>query len=88
MNIKYLILLTYDITTLNAKISEVKGKLPSITNLAATIAITIVENKIPNASNLVKKTDYNTKINKIGKKITEHDHSSKYITTIEFKTLI
>ena len=33
-----------------------------ITNLATTTtALTADENKIPNASNLVKKTDYNTK---------------------------
>ena len=40
---------------LNAKISETEGKIPSITGLATTTALTAVENKIPNASNLVKK---------------------------------
>ena len=40
---------------LNAKINEVKGKIPNITNLASTTALTIIENKIPNVSNLVKK---------------------------------
>ena len=36
-------------------------------------------------SHLVKKKpDYNTKINEIGKKITDHDHSNKYITAQEF----
>ena len=40
----------------------------SITNLATTTALTAVENKIPNVNNLVKKTDYNTKINEIVKK--------------------
>ena len=34
-------------------------------------------------SNLVKKTDNNTKINKSEKKITDHNHD-KYITTPEF----
>ena len=34
-----------------------------------------------NTSNLVKKADYNTKIEKIEKKILDH---SKYITTQEF----
>ena len=42
--------------------------------------MTAVENKIPSVSNIVKKTDYNTKINEIEKKITDHDHD-KYITT-------
>ena len=45
--------------TLNSKINEVKGEIPSINNLATTTALTAVENKIPNVSNLVKKTDYN-----------------------------
>ena len=33
--------------------------------------------------NLVKKTDYSTKISEIEKKITDHNHD-KYITTSEF----
>ena len=37
-----------------------------------------------NTSNLVKKVDYNTKINENEKKNTDHDHSNKYITTQEF----
>ena len=35
-------------TTFNAKINEVKGEIPSITNLPTTAALTTVENKIPN----------------------------------------
>ena len=34
----------------------------------------------------LKKTDYNTKINEIEKKLTDHDHD-KYITTPEFNAL-
>ena len=71
------------ITSLNAKINEVKGEIPSINNLATTAALTDVENKIPNISNLVKKSDYNTKINENEKKITDHDHNNKCITTPE-----
>ena len=41
--------------SLNAKISEVKGEITSITNLVTTIALTVVENKILDVSNLVKK---------------------------------
>ena len=55
-------------SALNTKINEVNGKISSITNLAATTASTAVENKIRNVNNLVKKTDYNTKINEIEKK--------------------
>ena len=39
-------------TTLNAKINEVKGEIPSITDLAIT-ALNNVENKIPSVRNLV-----------------------------------
>ena len=49
-------------------------------------ALNAVENKIPKISNLVTKTDYNTKIGEIEKKITEHNHG-KYITTPEFNNL-
>ena len=54
--------------------------------MATNSELTVVENKIPNVSSLVKKTDYNTKISDIEKKITEHSHD-KYITTPEFNTL-
>ena len=48
--------------------------------------MTAVENKIPDVSGLVTKTDYNTKINEIEKKITDHNHE-KYIITPEFNNL-
>ena len=55
--------------------------------LLYTTAITAVENKIPNVSNLVKKSDYNTKVSEIENKINvNHDHD-KYITTQEFNKL-
>ena len=37
-------------------------------------------------SNLVKKTDYNTKITEIKKKLTDYNHD-KHITAPEFNTL-
>ena len=58
--------------TTNAKINEVKGEIPDITNLATSTAFTAVENKISNVSNLVKETDYNTKISEIKKKTTDY----------------
>ena len=73
-------------TDFNAKITEVEGKIPSITGLATTSALTVVENKIPDVTSLVKKTDYDTKISDIEKKVTDHGHD-KYITTPEFNTL-
>ena len=62
-------------------------KILNINNLATTTALTAFENKIPNVSNLVKKTDYKTKISEIKNKIiTDHDHD-KYITIQEFNKL-
>ena len=42
-------------TDYNAKITEIEGKTPSISGLATTSALTAVENKTANVSNLVKK---------------------------------
>ena len=39
-----------------------------------------------NVINLVTRTDYNTKISDIEKKVTDHNHD-KYITTAEFNRL-
>ena len=41
--------------SLDAKINEFKGEILSITNLATTAALTTVESKIRNVSNLAKK---------------------------------
>ena len=46
----------------------------------------ITAEKKPNISSLVKKTDCDTKITDIEKKLTDHNHD-KYITTPEFNTL-
>ena len=73
-------------TDLNAKITEIEGKIPRITGLATNSALTAVENKIPNVSSLIKKADYNTKICEIEEKVSDHNHD-KYITTPKFNTL-
>ena len=51
------------------------------------MALTIVENKIPNVSNVVKETGYNRKITETENKITADDQD-KYIATQEFNKLI
>ena len=66
-------------TNLNAKITEIEGKIPGITGLATNLALTAVENKIPDVSSLVKKTN-DTKISEIEKKVSDHNHG-KYIAT-------
>ena len=64
------------------KTNEVKNEIFDFTNLATTTALTAVKNKI-SVTNLVKKTDFNTKIIEIENKIaTDHDQD-KYITTQE-----
>ena len=47
-------------TDYNAKITEIEGKTPSISGLATTSALTAVENKTANVSNLVKKIQITT----------------------------
>ena len=70
--------------TLNAKINEVKSKIPNI-NLATTSSLTVVENKIHNVRNLVKKKKIVTQI--LENKITTDHDQDKYITTQEFNKL-
>ena len=67
-------------------LTAVENKIPDISSLPIKSAVTPVENKIPNVSSLVKKTDYNTKISNIEKRITDHNHD-KYVTTPEFNTM-
>ena len=76
-------------TALNAKTKDGKNKIPNIASLATTTttALTAVENEIPNDSNLVKKTDYNTKISKTENKITTAQCQDKCITTQGFNKL-
>ena len=71
---------------LNAKINEVKEEITKITNLAPTGSYTAVGNKIPSVNNFVKETDYNTKINEVEKKFTDHNHD-KHTTTPELNKL-
>ena len=59
--------------------------------MASNFALTAVENKIPDVHNLVKKknkkqkkkTNYDTRISEIEKKLTDHN-CDKFITTPEF----
>ena len=37
------------------KVTEIEGKIPSISSLATNSVLTVVENKIPDFSSLVKK---------------------------------
>ena len=69
-----------------AKLTELEKRIPNISNLETNAALATVENKISDVSNLVKKTDHNTKVTEIENKLNNHNHD-KYITTQEFNNL-
>ena len=56
----------------NSMTKNIEDKTPDITNLAT--------------KNILNVVDYNTKINGMEKKITDHNHD-KYITTLDFNKL-
>ena len=58
-------------TDFNTKVAEIEGKILSITGLATNSELTAMENKIPDVSSLVKKTDFNTKVTDIEGKIPD-----------------
>ena len=72
---------------LNAKITEIEGKIPSLKGLATNSVLAAVEHKIPDVRALVEKTDYDTKICEIENKICDHNHD-KYVTAAEFNILV
>ena len=65
------------------KLTESENKITDITGLAIKLLLIAVQNKIPEVSNLVRKTNYDTKISERETKLTDHNHG-KYITTQEF----
>ena len=62
-------------TDCNAKITKIEGKIRTTPGLVTNAALTPVENKIPDISNLVKKTDYDAKI---------LDIKCKYFSTADY----
>ena len=69
-----------DNSDLEKKISDAEVKIPSISGLVTSATLTAVYNKMPNIDNLVKKTDYNTKISdnrKFKSKISTSKFSNK-----------
>ena len=68
------------------KLTELENKIPDVSSLATKTALTAFENKISDLSSLVKKTNYDTKISDLEKKLTDHNHD-KYIIIPEFNSL-
>ena len=62
-------------TDYNPKIEDVENKLTSIAGVVITTAFTVVENKVPNVSGLVRKRYCEAKIKVIDK---------KYFTTLDY----
>ena len=62
-------------TDYNAKIKNIEDKIPNITGLATTPAFTVVENNIPNVSNLVKKQIMMQKYETLKKYFTNFDYN-------------
>ena len=56
-------------TDFKTKVTEIECKIPIITGLATNSELSAVENKIPNITSLVKKTDFNIKTTEIEGKI-------------------
>ena len=61
------------------KINEIKGKTPSITGLGTEFALNAGDNKALSVSNLVNKTDYDTKISDIEKKYLNTSNYHEFI---------
>ena len=59
----------------NVKITETESKIPSISVFATNAALTPVENKISDVSNLFQKTDYDAEV---------LDVKSKYFTAANY----
>ena len=79
-----------DITNLaantpNTKINKIANKIPSITNVTATAALTNVENKMPNVSDLVKKKIMISEMEK--KCLTTSDYNKFMSKTLDAKII-
>ena len=62
-------------TDVNTKVTEIEGKIPSISGLATDSALTAVETKIPDVSSLVK--NFDAKLKKIGDRVASS--KTKYL---------
>ena len=58
-------------TDFNNKVTEIEGKIPNVSGLATSSALAAVQNKIPDVSSLLKKTDFSTKFTEIEVRILD-----------------
>ena len=59
-------------TDFNTKVTEIIGKIPSITGFATNSELSAVENKIPDVRSLVEKTNLNAELKKNSDRITSN----------------
>ena len=71
----------------NTKVTEIEGKISSITGLATNSELTPVENKIPDVNSLVKNTELNAKVIEIEGEISDASSlaTNSALTTVENK---
>ena len=72
-------------TDFNTKVTEIEGKMSDIRSLTTKSALTVVENKIPDVSSLVKKRDFNTKVTEIEGEIPD---VSNLVKKTDFNTKV
>ena len=56
----------------NTDVIEIEGKIPSITGLATNSALTAVENKTLNVTNLITKTYFDAELKKVSDRVTSN----------------
>ena len=59
-------------TDFNAKATEIEAKIPSMSGLATNSALTAVENKMSDVSNVVKKANLDAELKKISNRVTSN----------------
>ena len=68
-------------TDFNTKVTEIEGKIPSITGLATNSELPAVENKIPDVTSLIKKTDFDTKLKKLVPELLQINPNMRLLKT-------
>ena len=73
-------------TYFNSKVTEAEGKIRNISGSATNSSLTVVENKIPDITSLITKTDFNAKLKTISDRVT-YNKSKDILLDNELKKL-
>ena len=63
---------TTDTNALDDKFDKFEKEIPDVSGLATASALTAVENKIPDITSLIKKTDFDTKLKNISDRVSNN----------------